>query len=121
MTGDLLKGFRLGKFRVYPPSGTLDGPDGTRHLTPAAMDVLVYLASRRGELVTRQEIIDAVWSGNNAGNSSLTRCIGDLRQHLNDDPEHPEYIQTLPRRGYRLLADVSAHAQVKYHRLRGIL
>ena len=111
MTGDLLKGFTLGDFRVHPPTGTLNGPDGTHHLTPTTMDVLVYLASRRGELVTRQEIVDAVWSGDEVGNTSLTRCIGDLRQHLNDDPERPDYIQTLPRRGYRLLADVAASEQ----------
>ena len=61
MTGDLLQGFTLGEHRVYPATGTLSGPNGTHQVGPLAMDVLVHLAKRPGELITRQELIDAIW------------------------------------------------------------
>lgn len=108
MTEYVRQGFALGQYDVHPPSGTLSGPSGTHHVTPAAMDVLVCLAERPGELVTREELIHVVWHGTDTGDSALTRCVGELRNQLEDRPENPVYIQTLPRRGYRLLASVSA-------------
>lgn len=107
MTRELQQGFNLGEYRVDPPSGTLSGPSDTHHVTPAAMDVLVCLATKPGHLITREELLDTVWRGSDSGDAALTRCIGELRQQLGDHADNPRYIQTLPRRGYRLLASVS--------------
>lgn len=106
MTENFRQGFRLGDFEVHPPSGTIRHPDGSHHVAPSAMDVLVCLAERAGHLVTREELIERVWKGADTGDHALTRCIADLRHQLDDHPENPAYIQTLPRRGYRLLAPV---------------
>ena len=106
MTENLRLGFRLGECDVHPPSGTIRTPEGSRHVTPSAMDVLVCLAERQGHLVTREELIERVWRGSDTGEHGLTRAVADLRHQLDDHPENPVYIQTLPRRGYRLLAPV---------------
>ncbi|MGI9237833.1 MAG: tetratricopeptide repeat protein [Woeseiaceae bacterium] len=107
MTENLRQGFKLGDSEIHPPSGTIRRPDGSHHVTPSAMDVLVCLAERAGHLVTREELIERVWKGSDTGDHALTRCITDLRHQLDDHPENPVYIQTLPRRGYRLLAPVN--------------
>jgi TolB-like protein/DNA-binding winged helix-turn-helix (wHTH) protein/Flp pilus assembly protein TadD len=107
MAENLRQGFKLGDCEVHPPSGTIRTTDGSRHVAPSAMDVLVCLAERPGRLVTRDELIKRVWKGNATGEHALTRCIADLRHQLDDHPENPVYIQTLPRRGYRLLAPVN--------------
>ena len=104
MTENLRQGFRLGDYEVHPPSGTIRRPDGAYHVTPSAMDVLVCLAERPGRLVTRAELVERVWRGSDAGEHALTHCIGDLRHQLDDHSDNPVFIQTLPRRGFRLLA-----------------
>lgn len=71
------------------------------------MDVLVCLATKPGELITREELLDMVWPNSDSGDGALTHCIGELRQQLGDHADNPHYIQTVPRRGYRLLASVS--------------
>lgn len=107
MSEHLRQGFRLGDYEIHPPNGTISGPRGTRHVTPTAMDILICLAQNPGQLISREQLIHEVWNGSQASESTITRCIADLRHQLDDHPDNPRYIQTLPRRGYRLLADVS--------------
>jgi TolB-like protein len=70
------------------------------------MDVLVCLAEHPNELVSRDELLDTVWSGSTASDEQLTRAIGELRRALNDDRGDPKYIETVPKRGYRLIRDI---------------
>ena len=70
------------------------------------MDVLVCLAERAGELVTRQEIFDTVWAVEFITEKTLTRAIAELRRTLGDDAKQPSYIETIHRKGYRLIAPV---------------
>ena len=72
------------------------------------MDLLAFLASRGGRVVSRDEIIDAVWEGRFIAEATLTRAIADLRRALGDSQRAPQYIETIPKRGYRLVADVAA-------------
>ena len=69
------------------------------------MEVLVCLAASSGRLVERDEILKQVW-GRPAAEEVLTRCISELRHTLADDRARPKYIQTVPKRGYRLLLPV---------------
>lgn len=72
------------------------------------MDVLLCLLDRAGELVSRDEIVEAVW-GKNANldaDNSLNGAIRKIRQALADDSEHPKYVQTIAGRGYRFIAPV---------------
>ena len=82
------------------------GPDGPVHVEPKVMEVLLFLAQNAGRVVSRQEIIKAVWGENIVTDEVLSRGISLLRQHLDDDPRDPLFIQTIPKRGYQLIVPV---------------
>ena len=103
----LRDGFNIGEWRVLPLEGRMIGPDGINRLQPKTMDVLLVLAERDGAVVTREELLSAVWEGRAMSDEPLTRCIGDLRRKLGDSREEPTYIETIHKRGYRLLPPVS--------------
>jgi TolB-like protein/DNA-binding winged helix-turn-helix (wHTH) protein len=108
MLSDGESSFRLGSWTVEPLAGALRGPDGELgHLEPKVMDVLVLLARRPNELVTRQSLLDAVWGPNVSADQLLTRAISEIRRALDDHRGKPAYIETVPKRGYKLIADVS--------------
>ena len=105
MNEDLLQGFRLGDLRVDPLRRLVTGPAGTRRLSPRAAEVLLRLASRPREVWTRSELLADVWGEGRGSPEALHRAISHLRHVLDDDPGQPSYIETLPRRGYRLLLE----------------
>ena len=76
-------------------------------LRPRAMDVLVCLATSNGEVATKQHLIDTVWRTEFVTENALTHVIAELRTDLGDDARNPSYIENIPRRGYRLIADVA--------------
>lgn len=100
------KGFRLNEWQVHPIDGSLAGPQGAGHLEPKVMEVLVLLASHPGQLVEREFLIREIWGTRTVSDEPLTRCIAVLRRTFGDSPKHPKCIQTVPKRGYRLVADV---------------
>ncbi len=101
-------GFRLGAWTIEPLAGALRGPDGElRHLEPKVMDVLVLLAERPRQLVTRQRLLNAVWGPHVSADQLLTRAISEIRRALDDHRAQPAYIETVPKRGYKLIATVS--------------
>jgi len=95
--------FRLGDWRIEPKGNRIQAGETTRHLEPRVMDVLVCLAARPGEVVSRDELMETVWSGVVVGEESLTRAISDLRRKLGDDPRSPRFVETIHKSGYRLL------------------
>lgn len=103
----LHRGFRLGKCEVRPVDGLVITADGSASLHPHAMEVLLYLARHPGELLSRDQIMAAVWGRHKVRQDTLTRRITEIRHALGDDPRHPTFIQTIPREGYRLLAQVT--------------
>jgi TolB-like protein/DNA-binding winged helix-turn-helix (wHTH) protein/Tfp pilus assembly protein PilF len=107
MAENLQHGFRLGEFVIHPLRGTASGPDGVHHIPPMAMKVLLCLAKTPGAAVTRQALLSEVWGDQAGSDEALTHCISELRHQLGDHRELPTYIQTLPKRGYRLIAAVS--------------
>jgi TolB-like protein len=70
------------------------------------MDLLVYLAQRPGKVVSKDEILEAVWAKEFVSEGTLTHAVAVIRQTLGDDVRHPTYIETIPTRGYRLIARV---------------
>lgn len=71
------------------------------------MDVLVLLARRAGEVVSKEEFFAAVWPDLAIEEGALSQCIHAIRKALGDDARQPRFVETVPRRGYRLIADVS--------------
>jgi Tol biopolymer transport system component/DNA-binding winged helix-turn-helix (wHTH) protein len=70
------------------------------------MEVLVHLAVRKGGVVTREELFAEVWDGVRVTDHVLSRCISELRKALGDDSKTPSFVETIRKRGYRLLAEV---------------
>lgn len=94
----------IGEWTVRPELDRLDNGSETRHIVPRATDVLVYMAERQGELVTKEELLNAFWRGAISGDNAVHKTVAGLRRALDDDPAAPSYIQTHPKRGYRLIA-----------------
>lgn len=76
-------------------------------LEPKALNVLAFLAENRGRLVEKRELLDAVWGEAFVTENVLTRAIAQLRKALEDGAKETRYIETVPTRGYRFIADVS--------------
>lgn len=92
---------------MQPNRNRISGPDGHVHLTPRAMEVLICLAEHAGEVVTRDEFSNEVWQPSVVSDHSLTSCISELRGHLGDTAGNRRFIETIPKRGYRLIGPVT--------------
>ena len=71
------------------------------------MAVLVFLADSEGEVVSRNEIMDSVWPGMDVTDDVLTQAIHELRHVFDDDAKSPQFIETIPRVGIRLIAELN--------------
>src|SRR5262245_13492341 len=97
---------RIGEWSVEPALDALRRGGETVRLEPKAMELLVALASRPGQVVSREELLSAVWPGVVVGDEALSQAVTKLRKALGDDARAPTYIETISKRGYRLLARV---------------
>lgn len=98
--------FRVGDWRVARAMNRIERPGQALPLEPLAMDVLVHLAGKAGEVVSIDELIARIWNGR-ASDGSVYRTINQLRRALEGN-EPGVYIQTIRKRGYRLIAPVAA-------------
>ena len=96
----------VGDWTVYPGQGLLVRGETREHLRPKTMDLLVLLASRPGETVSKDVIFDTVWADTAVEEGAISRCVSELRDAFGDDARQPRYVETIPRRGYRLIAPV---------------
>lgn len=97
----------FGPFRLDLKSAALSRDGVLVPLSPKLAQVLACLADARGALVTRELLHERFWPGVFVTDNTLTRAIADIRKVLDDDPAAPRYIQTMARRGYRFIADVT--------------
>ncbi|OGA25009.1 MAG: hypothetical protein A3I02_00995 [Betaproteobacteria bacterium RIFCSPLOWO2_02_FULL_67_26] len=97
---------RVGGWTVEPALNQLVAEGKTVKIEPKATAVLLYLAHRPGQVVSREALLSAVWSGLVVGDDALTQVVVKLRKALGDVPEDPAYIQTISKGGYRLIAPV---------------
>lgn len=96
--------YRFGDVTVIPESFRVSRRGVPVRLEPKAFEVLVYLAERAGEAVSKQELLDSVWKGTFVTDNALSRTVAQIRKALGDDLQSPRYIETIPTRGYRLIA-----------------
>lgn len=101
------KAFTLGDWLVQPDRNRLTRDGRTVTIENKSMDVLVLLASRPGDVLSNDDLIDTVWNGRPMGENPVYKCIANLRSALGDDTKAPKYIETIPRKGYRLVAPTS--------------
>lgn len=100
--------FYVGAWRVEPATGYVVGEAGPVRLEPKVMEVLLYLAGRPGQTVTREELLEAVWAGTVVEENALSRAVSQLRKAFQDERRNPAVIETLPKLGYRLIAPVTS-------------
>lgn len=102
----------LGDFRYHRSSGHLTQADGQIvHMRRQSLDVLSVLAAHRGEVVSKETLIEAVWPGIATTDDSLVQCIADIRRTLGRD-----VVETFPKRGYRLCPTTDAGAPIARHK-----
>ena len=99
--------FRIGDWIVQPELNLLARNGVERHIEPKVMKVLLTLASQHNRVIPKEKLIAAAWPDTFVSDDVLTRCISILRRITEDDPHTPRFIQTIPKVGYRLVAEVA--------------
>ncbi|USX24769.1 winged helix-turn-helix domain-containing protein [Oxalobacteraceae bacterium OTU3CINTB1] len=101
------KSFRFGQWRVDPATNTLSFGVLSRQLEPRAMDVLLHFCKHPHDVVSADALLDACWGDTPASDNAVHKIITQLRRALDDSAAEPRYIETIRKRGYRLLAELS--------------
>jgi TolB-like protein/DNA-binding winged helix-turn-helix (wHTH) protein/Tfp pilus assembly protein PilF len=105
--GGVMMGFQLGTWLVRPDLNRIVRGSRSYRLSPRAMEVLVCLAKRGGEVVSKDAIFQEAWPGTHVTDDALTKCIGELRRVFHSTAGEPPLIETVAKRGYRVAASVS--------------
>lgn len=100
--------YEFGPFRLMADKRLFFKGEDLIPLTPKALDLLIVLVKRNGQVVEKDELMTEVWPETYVSESSLTHNIHQLRKVLNDDSNEHTYIETVPRRGYRFKAEFNA-------------
>ena len=103
---DLKKGFTIGEWTVLPARGELCKGDRVVVPEPMVMKVLLSLAMRNGDVVTKEELIDEVWNGRVTSDDTIVQKASQLRGYLDDKQKPYRYVETLTKVGYRLKQEV---------------
>ncbi len=98
--------FRFGRFILEVQEHRLRIDSQEIFLRPKAFNTLLYLLQRHGHLVTKDDLLDHIWSEAIVSETTLTHCIEEIRKALGDDARHPQYIRTIPHIGYKFIARV---------------
>ena len=103
--------YEFGDFRLIPDEGLLLRNGSSVPLTPKAFATLVILVERHGHLVEKTDLINRIWENAFVEEAAVSRCVWGIRNALGEDPQKKTFIQTVPKRGYRFVADVSVIAE----------
>ena len=98
--------FYVGGWRVDPAAGRISSRGVEHKIEPKAMTVLVCLAQQQGQVVSRETLEAQAWAGMVVGYDSLASAIIKLRKAFGDDSKNPRFIETVPKKGYRLICAV---------------
>lgn len=100
--------WRLGPWHIDPTTGELrhlEAPKDVRRLEPRVMDLLIFFACHPRRVLTKDRLLAAVWPDVVVQEVALARAVSALRRELGDDARSPRWIETVPKRGYRLLVE----------------
>jgi DNA-binding winged helix-turn-helix (wHTH) protein/tetratricopeptide (TPR) repeat protein len=98
-------------FRLIPRDNLLLRDGESISLPPKAFSTLVLLVEHHGHLVRKEELIETIWADAFVEEAAVSRAVWTIRNALGDDPKNYRFIQTVPKRGYKFVADVSEHRQ----------
>lgn len=106
---ELQGGFNLGEWEILPDEGVIRRGDIEVRPEPQTWRVLMLLANYDGKLVTKEILVEKVWDGRAVTDDPINRAIREVRKSLDDSAHDPTYVETLHKRGYRLLVPVELH------------
>src|SRR5688572_17141414 len=106
----------VGEWRVSPDLNQIARGDVVTRLEPKAMALLLYLARRPQQVASREELLAAAWPGLGVGDNALTQVVIKLRKALGDTAREPTYVQSIAKKGYRLIAEVRRSAPPEHDR-----
>ena len=95
--------FALGDVEVYPESLNLVVAGKECRVEPKIMDLLTYFSARPNQVLSKSQILSDVWGGTHVVEEALQRAVSILRKTLGDNRENPVFIETISKKGYRLL------------------
>src|SRR5919205_2284160 len=107
MSLEIKGSYEFGPYRLDPDQQQLFARGKPVSLTPKAFDTLTVLVRNHGRLVSKEELLKAVWPDAFVEESTLAQNVFRLRRLLGDDGAGPLYIETIPKRGYRFVAPVT--------------
>jgi len=99
--------FRVGLWLVRPGMNRIENGPRSVRLTPKSMELLVCLAKREGRVVSKDELFQEVWPATHVTDDALTKCIGELRRAFGESRQAPAIIETISKRGYRIVVPVT--------------
>jgi Tol biopolymer transport system component/DNA-binding winged helix-turn-helix (wHTH) protein len=105
--------FHLNGIEVIPDAGLIRSDAGEQRLPARLMKLLCLLAEAQGATVDRETLVEKLWPGGFINEEALSRSVADLRRFLGDDARRPAFIETIPKRGYRLVCAISEEAPGK--------
>ncbi|MFT5298789.1 MAG: DNA-binding winged helix-turn-helix (wHTH) protein, partial [Colwellia sp.] len=111
MTFPLSNVFMVGEFTVERELNTLSYNGKRLIIEPKVMALLYYLACHANEVISRDKLMEDVWRSQ-VSEGAINRVVGLLRKALSDNAESPRYIQTIAKKGYRLIADVKSVPEI---------
>ena len=109
--------FVLAGVEVDPTAMRVRRDDQVERVEPRMMQVLLILAGQAGEVVTREALEHQVWAGRVVSHDAVTNTIAKLRRALGDDRRRPQFIETIPKRGYRLIPKPVRYAEPSSRKL----
>lgn len=101
------KPYKIGEWIIDPDRSIASRCDEEVRLEPKTLELLNYFVLRPGEVISRSKLLDVVWPEVTVGDEVITNTIAKLRRTFRDNIKSPEFIQTIPKRGYRLVASVN--------------
>jgi len=99
--------FYLGDWQVTPSTNSIQLTGKAKQLEPKAMEVLLHLYQQNGDIVSSDELLNKCWKNTDIGDNPLHKTITQLRKALGDKANEPHYIETIRKRGYRIIAKLS--------------
>ncbi len=99
--------FRIGEWLVNPQTNLLSNNGNAVRLEPKVMALLAYLAQHKGQVISKEQLLNTVWADTFVSEQVLKVAISELRKALGDDAKQPRFINTIPKRGYQLIAPVN--------------
>lgn len=101
------KGFSFDRFKMWPSERLLTNGDKIVHLTPRVFDLLEVLVKNSGQVMSKEVLLETVWAERNVEEGNINRTVSTLRKRLGHQANGNDFIETVPKFGYRFLSHVS--------------